>query len=420
MKKIMIIFCSVFLIIAGCTKSKKDYEYGRIDLESAFKQPDYYRLSEVAEDIEYVFLETNDSCLVADIYSVVYDPPYYFITDRFETSIFIFDETGKYVHTISARGQGPQEYTKIDHYSVYNNVLYILDEDQRKILKYEVNGQCTGVFHINEYASGIKALNEDEILTVTLNCYLITFEDDVIPEIFDSSVKYKREGFIFTEYDRDFNLKRKFKYMKHTGSKHNDGIFSFYKHRDELVYWEYNIYDTVYTILPDGSSEARFIYDPGDIPSTLELRTDQNYGEWLSGHFELGSLKETDDYVFIFGIYNRYVALVLYNKKDNTTRGVTESLMNDIDGGISFWPGFKVSDNKFGTSLFPDKIKKYMARETADLKSGKDFYDAYRPDLDYDVAKHQKLLEQLEKTNDMSNPVLMIVTMKSSLMEERK
>jgi len=411
MRNLCVILLTMFFI-SGCNE-RKEFEYGRIDLKTGFTEKSYFLLTDVADDIEYVFLETNDSCLMADIYKVLYDPPYYFIKDYRGYSIFIFDETGKYANTISSLGQGPQEYICIDDFTVHNNLLYILDRDQKKILKYGIDGKCIGVFKINEYATGINVNDDDEILIAIGNHDLITFEGGIIPERFDPTVKYKREGFVFLEYDRDFNLKRKFKNMKYSGNEINTSSFSFYKHRDTLVYWEYNIFDTVYTILPNGETKSRFILDPGNIPSSL-VRKREDIGKIFPDQFDLGRLVETDDYLFIYGSYNRYATQLLYNKKDNRIRGIEEVFMNDIDGGISFWPSWKLSDNKVGTSFFPDKIKKYIGREIADLKKGIDFYDTYRPKTDYDLEKHKMLLDQLKKTDDMSNPVLMIVTIKSS------
>ena len=153
------------------------------------------------------------------------------------------------------------------------------------------------------------------------------------------------------------------------------------------------------------------------MPSALELKYEELHIV-KSGQFEIGTLLETDDYVFIHGVYDRLLHRLIYKKNENQTIGCEISLLNNLDGGSNFWPFYKFEDNKTGASLFPYQIKKYLDREVAEIQSGYDFYDDYRPKLDYDVEKHKKLLEQLEKTDDMSNPVLMIVTMKSSFNHE--
>ena len=415
MKKRKILhFLILFYIFLSCNE-QKDYEHGRIDLKSGFENNELKLLSDVAEDIEYVFFETNDKCLMSAIDKVVYDPPYYFVMDDRQKHIFIFDETGKFENTISAVGQGPHDYTYIDDFDVHENILYILDRSLKKILKYEMNGKCSGTFVTKnkESASGIKVNNEGSILLAIRNDYLITFEGDEIPEHIDASTKYKREGFIFSEYDRDFNFKRKFKYMKYMDWDFSYLTSNFYSQKDTLVYWEYNIFDTVYTILPDGNTKARYILDPGKLKPTLIIKREDG-NKVFPSLFKITNIVETDDLLFLSGIYKLYATKLLYNNKENKTTGIEESLMNDIDGGISFWPSFKLSDNKVGRSFYPDKIKDYIKRSAAELKKGNEFYKTYKPKVDYDKEKHKKLLEQLEKTDDMSNPVLMIVTMKSN------
>jgi len=390
MKKIFFLF--VLLFVIGC-KSEKKWEYGHINLKEGFKKKEFILLSEVAEDIEYVFLETNDNGLISDIRKVIFDPPYFFIMDSNEKSIVIFDENGKYINTITKHGQGPQEYLGICDFDVYNHVIYILDNNQLKIVLYDINGNFIDTFKFTEYATSLKVLSENEIITVTLNGLI-----------------YSNEGYVFSEYDKNFNLKRRFKSMNKNERENCYSTISFYKQKDTLVYWEYNVFDTVYNIFPDGSSEVRFCLDPGRIPSSLVQSTQESH-KVAAGQFEIGSLIETEDYVFIFSIYNRQFSSMIYNKNNNRTIGIENYLANDIDGGGSFWPSFKINDNKVGATIFPFEMKAFLEKEIAEYH--KDFnYKRYRPKLDYDVEKHKKLLEQLENTDDMSNPVLRIVTMK--------
>jgi len=393
----MFFLCLLF-ILGSCNNEKKESIYGHIYLQNGFKKKDFYRLSEIAEEIDYIFLETNDSCLMTDIKEVIYDPPYYFIMDNNEKSIFIFNEAGNFVNTISALGQGPQEYTMIYSFDVFDNILYIYDYNQRKILKYMVNGKFINAFRIEEWASYIKPVNEDII-------YLASGNTEV--EL--------NEGYVFSQYDKNFNLKRKFKKMKHNGSERSYIAYSFYNQRDTLVYWEYNIFDTVYNVLPEGRTEARFIIDPGAIPSSLNRRRDQYLVE--SSQFDISSIIETDDFVFLFCVYHRSACPLIFLKNENQTVGIDNSLMNDIDGGASFWPFFKISNNKVGDSMFPEELKNYLKKEITEYHSNFNF-QYFRPKTDYNVEKHKRLLEQLEKTDEMSNPVLMIVTMKSSINHE--
>jgi len=401
MKKILLALSALFIVSACSDKnSLKNTERGRIDLERGFKNLALFRLSEVAEDIEYVFLETNDNCLMNDVFRMVYSSPYFFITDNRRKSIFIFDETGKHVNTLSAVGQGPEEYINIRSFDVHDNTVYILDSEQKKVLIYDINGKCISTFRIEQWASLLKITDEGNVLLVTSNLWLNS-----------------NEGYVFSEYDRDFNLKRKFKQMEPTGSEVHWVAHAFYRQRGDLIYWEYNIFDTVYTVLPQGRAEARFILDPGTVQSAHIMKNQDADGNVKSSEFELARLIETDEYVFLFGVYDREFATLLYSKNKNQTAGV-ERLTNNIDGGMPFWPYFKLTDNKVADARFPYEIKKYLDKEPKEHH--KDFnYLTHRIKMDYDAEKHRKLLESLEKTDDMSNPVLIIATIKSGVSHEK-
>ena len=396
MRKLLLNFVVIFVLmnLTDCNTNKRENEYGHIDLVNGLKKKEFFSLSKIAEEIEYIFLETNDNCLVADIHRIVYDPPYFFITDRFQKAVFIFYETGKYVNKISAVGQGPHEYTEIYSFDAKDSMIYILDYNMRKIFKYDVKGKFYNALRVEERPSFIKIINENEILIASKN----------------NAIELNN-WFVFSQYDKDFKLKRKFHPMKHNGSEVVSQVHSFYRQKDTLVYWEWNIFDTVYNVLPEGRTEARYIIDPGKIPSSLNQSYEKSHLVEYN-QFDISNLIETDKYIFLYCVYQRKSTPLIYNKNENRLIGIEMYLENDIDGGKPFWPKYKLNDNKVCTASFPDDIKRYLNMPIADYNKGFN-YVSYRPKVDYDEEKHKKLLEQLEKTDDMSNPVLMIVTMKS-------
>jgi hypothetical protein len=82
--------------------------------------------------------------------------------------------------------------------------------------------------------------------------------------------------------------------------------------------------------------------------------------------FHVSRLLETDDYVFMSGVFNRFFSYIFYKKNENLTNGIMYSLLNDIDGGLTFWPRYKFSDNKLALSIFPYQLVEYLAKERVD------------------------------------------------------
>ncbi|MBN1790741.1 MAG: 6-bladed beta-propeller [Bacteroidales bacterium] len=68
---------------------------------------DSMNLSEIAEKVEYIPLETSDSSLLRDIYNLGVTNEYYFIKNDWD--ILKYDKNGKFVNTLSRSGKGPEE-----------------------------------------------------------------------------------------------------------------------------------------------------------------------------------------------------------------------------------------------------------------------------------------------------------------------
>ena len=65
------------------------------------------------DSIEYVYLETNDSCLIRSITDIVVSNNRLFVFDEPQQTIWVFDREGKYINKICKKGSGPGEYSQI-------------------------------------------------------------------------------------------------------------------------------------------------------------------------------------------------------------------------------------------------------------------------------------------------------------------
>ena len=97
------------------------------------------KLSEIAANIEYVPLQTSESCLMGPVtLKIVNIDNKIYIQNG--GKILCFDVDGKFLFKIENRGRGPEEYTYISDFDVSsdNKILTILSSSINKLLVYGI------------------------------------------------------------------------------------------------------------------------------------------------------------------------------------------------------------------------------------------------------------------------------------------
>ena len=82
-------------------------------------KPQTASLFDYFSHIELIPLETNDKVLIGWIEEITYNKGRYYVFDRQQHRIYVFDDSGKFMFQINKRGQGPGEYITIR--SIYLN-----------------------------------------------------------------------------------------------------------------------------------------------------------------------------------------------------------------------------------------------------------------------------------------------------------
>lgn len=96
-------------------------------------------------ELEFYQPEETDSSLVGSISIICDDGEELYIRDDRDYKLMKYDKDGKFLGTIGSRGQGAGEYVSFSYYFLdkENNMIGVLDEDQKKLLYY---GLGDGVF----------------------------------------------------------------------------------------------------------------------------------------------------------------------------------------------------------------------------------------------------------------------------------
>lgn len=124
----------------------------QIDVYTAFKNVKAYKLSTVAEDIEYIPLERTSECIISGgISKICISSEDIFVFDF--NLCYRFNRQGKFRNRVGRIGRGPGECNRPTDIAVdtINQWVYLLDLD--KMVKYNYDGSF-----VKAYKLGFKAM----------------------------------------------------------------------------------------------------------------------------------------------------------------------------------------------------------------------------------------------------------------------
>ncbi len=69
-------------------------------------------IDSLVANYKFIRLDTNDSCLIGKIDKIISDSSCLFVYDKRNSSVFKFDDNGKFLCKIDYKGKGPTEYNE--------------------------------------------------------------------------------------------------------------------------------------------------------------------------------------------------------------------------------------------------------------------------------------------------------------------
>jgi len=368
----------IFFICFCRSNENKIYEF---DPRHIFENQ--INLSEIADNIIYIPLDDSIPIGMTYHYELVNDLLYLSIKD---IGILTFNKNGKLINKIGNIGRGPGEYKFFMQFTVdeKNGNIYVLDYDIIKI--YTSNGNFLRTIPLKETGGHFQEL-----------CY---YNSKIfIPEYIGIG-KAKYNWIIIDTLGNMISQKKNFIPEFSSAFLFKGGTFKF---KNRISYW--NIYDdTVYSILPDLSYKASFLFSQGD---HRHPRYRVNDNSTLINIFHPHFIFETNHFL-VFNYYFNKSTIALINK-DNFKTFVTfpdqgtGGIENDIDGGVPFQPaGYIIEkDREYMTNLkYPYQIKARVASN--EFKNSTPIYPDKKKELEI-------LANRLKETD---NPVLIMVRLK--------
>lgn len=141
MKTLIITIVCAFLFIS-CKKHQTEYHRKNSTCNIDLSKASAPSLFDYFSKIELISLETSDSCLIKIINGFTYSNKNFYLLDKQQKQVLVFDAKGNYRYKINKRGNGPGEYTDLSAFQInrFSGDFELL-VPMGGILKYDSLGQ---------------------------------------------------------------------------------------------------------------------------------------------------------------------------------------------------------------------------------------------------------------------------------------
>ena len=346
--------------MASCT-SKQPQEaipdnlpYTVIPFEKGVENEKQVKLSEIAEKITFIPMETTDASLLTKVRANnIISVNGTIVIPCFYLGAWTFDENGKFIAPISRKGQGPGEFTRFLSVAGNSDRNLIYVKSSRKMIAFRPDGTF-----VNEYkVPGIGLPWEYSIImqdSITLSNIINATGQSQYRLILSNTQGDTLKA--FPQYDH-FEMPYGMNYA-YCNNKEN----YLYQYKGESVYHDYYC-DTLYTVTRD-SLLPRYLLDMGKykLPKNMRLEVavvSRDYEEYLmiekaEAYFR-PTFFENDRYIVMpYTTWNlqdkRAPAKLMYYDRETKEciKVKDDAFVNDMMGDLPFHPDARVAENILG------------------------------------------------------------------------
>ncbi len=403
----ILIICSYILIACACKgKSSHSNAFNEnsdtpviLNLKAIEKSQGEEFLSSITSDIEYIKLETTDESLVGSISRIARLKNGNFVVAS-HLQLFLFSPTGKFIRLVSRQGNAPAEYTRLRILlaNLQTGGFHLLTEG--KILEFDSQGEYVTHFPITDGLLDMAISPEGNVILHRLS----------IPK---EPNETEPTWFLY-RYDIQGNELRRYENLNpRMGGEEIVSITTpirpLYRYKDKVRFNEFGN-DTIFNIEKDGL-KAAMIIDLGEMQMPASPKGTFNERDAVLSQINeklfLSDMLEDEYFLYmklwwgfsmkgLFAVYNKQTGKVT-NLGDGGLIRTSKGLINDIDGGLPFFPVIIQPDGYNIQWKQADEIKDEILQK--DYETYKKLYG----------NKFEKLYQLAQSLDDEDNPVLMII-----------
>jgi hypothetical protein len=384
----------------------KNDKFFEIKYEELLKQKNTIKLSQVASEVKYIQLETNEKCPVAENAKYYFSGDYIFVRNR--DHILQFSSDGKFIRKFGTPGRGPGEIYIIHNVSIIpdKKLIIIYDMAPHKLLYFNFDGVLIKTVNTPRYME-VNVMNDDRSIAI--------IQESAASEKY-THLLIDKSGDTLSAVESHESWKTST--PNQLGMIGSPSFLPFYRYQNK--YYLKSMYnDTVY-VVNDNKIRPGYFINLGKYRIPEEKRFERlSPGERQS--FKKSRLGYCYTYVFeagerLFLITNEWsgdykIDRFVINKRgfiantENKYSGVYKGYIdNDWDGGALFWPKGSINDNTVFMPIFVADLKNIInfRRSSKSLKTMVKFPD-----------KRNQLEKMAANLDIADNPILMVVTLAS-------
>jgi len=355
-----------------------------------------FLLSEIAKQVKYIKLETNEKCVIAWIKKLLIDGENVFIASHqgVVSRLFLFSSDGKFINEIGSPGRGPGEFSTVLDFTLnkVKRIIYILDTSG-KIFLYDYSGKYLNTLKLDTRPTSILYSNEALFLFTAWPDY--GFNKGYGIEI-KQLAGNKKDIFLLN--------REQIKAPKQQQGVMVDHNYFYGVDKDGIICFLDAKFDTLYHIDPNYEIKPKMLINlikkmPRDlftVEESLEARKTHNLASRyiIAGNYIFFSLITADQISYSYRFNISSGELLKHNiSKDKNY------ITNDFDGGLSFKPEGLADEGVLYSALDCDKLKEHLANSNQNKKPSK-------------LIKTTDLLKLVQNSDYSDNPVIMFVILK--------
>ena len=301
----VIIIC---ISICGCEKTQNDSNAETIrvnfsDIKYSEESIDFF------SSYKLIQLETNDQCLIGEITKIITHLDRIYILDMYiAESVFIFDNTGKWINTIHRKGKGSEEYINVTDIFVDDQTqsLCLLCRSNKKIMMFDEYGE----FQKQEQLPLVWFFNMEK----TSHGYIANARNTSTPPNFKSKIYLLSDDIQIIE--RHFPISK-------TWESNILGIRTEFAKQNDTIYYFPALENTVYHIYNNTISEVyKYDFGQANVPKDITPK-EMDKIPWIEKGKIIAQLRyfaETKDNIITVVLYEGTEKLIAYNKSNKSTR----------------------------------------------------------------------------------------------------
>ncbi|MBR3625519.1 MAG: 6-bladed beta-propeller [Bacteroidaceae bacterium] len=435
MKKHLFYTLLMLISLTGCNAAKakpeaEEVEEGLpvINLSENVKEVSTLNLSDAAERVEIVKLETTGQSLISDIEHIQVTNSDIWITHYKDQYVYRFSRDGKFKNRVGKIGQGPEEYTRLSSFWIdeSSKEVYILSSVYGvKVYDYE-----------GHYIRTLTNKKMDDMFTAepSTNNPIISYKGlFLLCQNLAVSRDTEESLWSLALVDANFNKQKFFKNPAYIGREEqiiaNGAGGSMLQWREMPVSTDYYNDDLTFKFA-DTDTIYYFDTTKKDLIPQYAIYTNEDKGDYGLTHeslrkrnafsyFTLTGYYPTKDYIYLRGYKGETIYIYRYSKKDSSVQLVKRET-GLRERNILNTKSYSLVDNAFvlnndicgGKFTFNYRCSgKYWIQE---LDPDSSTYDKFLEELrrSPDVPQKQQLLDVIARTGEEDNPILLIAVLK--------